>query len=306
MRNDIAQTVSGCDQCQSVRQAKPVETPFLYSSASRPLEAISVDLCKSKGRHFLVAADCFSGYPWVARLTSKTTRAVIAIMEKWFCKLGWPQRLGSDDGHQFRHEFEEWCAANHITFELSSARNPASNGLAEATVKRVKHLLEKIKGPSSFSRALLALRNTPLSNGRASPAQALFKQDLHMLGLPTVASAEPVLRVPTRRTAMLSDRVRWLVRPSACTLPQSSMVRVSGFFDPDAKRWSGQATVMKIRRHGTSVWLRTASGCILVCNQRFLKPLATTQPGKKKVAENSLGTKMVTRLRGKKMVATKS
>jgi hydroxymethylglutaryl-CoA reductase len=63
---------------------------------------------------------------------------------------------------------------------------------------------------------------------------------------------------------------------------------------------------MKIRRHGASVWLRTANGRILVQNQRFLKPLATTQPGKKMVAENSSGTKMVTRSRGKKMVLTKS
>jgi hypothetical protein len=112
MRSDIAQAVSGCDQCQTVCQAKPVKTPYLDRSASHPLEAVSVDLCKSKGLHFLVAVDRFSGYPWVARLTSKTTGAVIAIMEKWFCKFGWPQRLGSDGGPQFHHEFEEWCAAN--------------------------------------------------------------------------------------------------------------------------------------------------------------------------------------------------
>jgi hypothetical protein len=35
MRNDIAQAVSECDQCQTVRQAKPVETPFLDRSVSR-------------------------------------------------------------------------------------------------------------------------------------------------------------------------------------------------------------------------------------------------------------------------------
>jgi hypothetical protein len=68
------------------------------------------------------------------------------------------------------------------------------------------------------------------------------------------------------------------------------------------------ATVMKIRRHGASVWLRTANGRILVRNQCFLKQLAATQLGKKTVAENnnSSGTKMVTRSRGKKMVTTKS
>jgi hypothetical protein len=94
--------------------------------------------------------------------------------------------------------------------------------------------------------------------------------------------------------------------PSTClaTVQRGESVRV---FNPDAKRWSGQATVLKIRRHGASVWLRTANGRILVHNQRFLKPLATTQPGKKTVAENnSSGTKMVTRSRGKKMEVTKS
>jgi hypothetical protein len=37
----------------------------------------------------------------------------------------------------------------------------------------------------------------------------------------------------------------------------------------------------------------------------FLKPLATTPPGKKTVAENSSSTKMVTRSWGKKMEVTK-
>jgi hypothetical protein len=77
-------------------------------------------------------------------------------------------------------------------------------------------------------------------------------------------------------------------------------------YDPDAKRWSGRATVMKIRRHGASVWLRTANGRILVRNQRFLKPLATPQPPTKTMVEDSSGKKMVTRSMGKKMVSTKS
>jgi hypothetical protein len=50
-----------------------------------------------------------------------------------------------------------------------------------------------------------------------------------------------------------------------------------------------------------------ANGRILVRNQRFLKPLAATLPGKKTEAKSSsLGTKMVTRLQGKKMEVTKA
>jgi hypothetical protein len=41
-------------------------------------------------------------------------------------------------------------------------------------------------GHHCFFVALLALCNTPMSNGRASPAQAIFKQDLRVPGLPMV------------------------------------------------------------------------------------------------------------------------
>jgi hypothetical protein len=266
------------------------------------MEFLSADLCKSKGCHFLEVADCFSSYPWVARLTSKTTGAVIAIMEKWFNEFGWPQRLGSDGGPQFCHEFEEWCMTNTNTLELSSAWNPASNGLAEATVNRVKHLLEKTNGPSSFSRAMLALRNTPMANGRVLPAQALFREDLHVPGLPTVPSTEPASR--TGRT-VCAVRPGGQCGPSTrlATVQRGESVRV---YNPDAKRWSDHATVMMIRRHGASVWLRTANGRILVQNQRFLKPLAMPQPPTQTMVEDLSGTKMVTRSRGKKKVATKS
>ena len=266
MRNDIAQVVAQCDQCQTVRQAKPVEKPFLDRTVSAPMEAISCDLCESKGRHFLVVVDRFSGFPLVARLTTKTTGAVVGILEKWFNELGWPKRLGSDGGPQFRQDFEEWCSANSIAFELSSARNPASNGLAEAGVKRVKHLLEKIDGPSSFTRGLLALRNTPMSNGRPSPAQAFFTRDLRVPGLPTVPTAGPPT---TGRRVRVSE------------FQPGDKVRVN---NPDTKRWTDKATVMKIRRHGASVWLRMANGRVLVRNQRFLKPLdaAANQRGVKK------------------------
>jgi hypothetical protein len=216
-------------------------------------------------------------------------------------EFGWPQRLGSDGSRQFRQEFKEWCTANNITFKLSSARNLASNGLAEAAVKQVKHLLEKTDGPSLFSRAMLALHNTPLANSRVSPAQALFKQDLRMPGLPTVPSAKPASRTGHTVCAV---RPGGPCGPSTrlATVQHGESVRV---YNPDAKRWSSRATVMKIRRHGASVWLRTANGCILVRNQRFLKPLATPQPPNTMV-EDSSGTKMVTRSRGKKKVATKS
>jgi hypothetical protein len=123
-----------------------------------------------------------------------------------------------------------------------------------------------------------------------------------MPGLLTVTSAEPALR--TGRTVPA-------VRPGGQCGPSTRLAIVQRgesvrIYDPDAKRWSGRATGLKIRRHGASVWLRTANGHILVRNQRFLKPLATPQPPTKTMVEDSSGTRMVTRSRGEKKVATKS
>jgi len=223
MRNDIAQAVGACNECQTVRQAKPVERPPLNRAVRRPMVAVSADLCESKGRHFLVVIDRFSGFPLVARLQAKTTTAVVGILEKWFNEFGWPLNLGSDGGPQVRQDFEEWCAANSILFELSSAMNPTSNGLAEAGVKRVTHLLDKVDGPSSFFRGLLALRNTPMANGRPSPARAFLSRDLRVPGLPTAPSSDvyapkrPTLAFqpkrgagPTARTSLFrrGDKIR--------------------------------------------------------------------------------------------------
>jgi hypothetical protein len=147
-----------------------------------------VDLCKLRGRHFLVVVDRFSGYPWVARLTTKTTGAVIAIMEKWFCEFGWPQRLGSDRGPQFRHEFEEWCSANNIIFEFPLQGTRLQTVLLKPRSSESNTSWRRSMGLHHFF-VLLALRNTPMANGRVSPAQALFKQDLRVQGLPTVPAS---------------------------------------------------------------------------------------------------------------------
>ena len=105
-----------------------------------------------------------------------------------------------------------------------------------------------------------------MSNGRPSPAQAFFTRDLRVPGLPTVPTAGP----PTT-----GQRVR------VSEFQPGDKVRVN---NPDTKRWTDKATVMKIRRHGASVWLRMANGRVLVRNQRFLKPLdaAANQRGVKK------------------------
>ena len=66
-------------------------------------------------------------------------------LEDWFLEHGKPVDVRSDRGPQFRQEFNQWCEAQKINHQLSSAYNHQSNGHAEVAVREMKYLLEKSK-----------------------------------------------------------------------------------------------------------------------------------------------------------------
>ena len=171
MRRDVVNLVTCCQDCVSHLPSKP-KTPIQQTTASRPFEAVSVDLAQYKGQHYLVVVDRYSGWINAARLTNLETSAVIRIMTDWHCDYGWPQFLRSDGGSQFRTEFTAWCETNGVKHEKSSPENHKSNGHAEQAVKTVKKLLAKVDGNwSNFRKALHEWRNTPRASDGLSPAQ---------------------------------------------------------------------------------------------------------------------------------------
>ena len=129
-----------------------------------------------KGVSYLVLVDRFTGWPLVKRLTKLDTGAIINVLEEWFFEYGKPVRLRSDNGPQFRSEFQDWCKKMDIVSELSSSYNHQANGAAECAVREMKKLLEKTdQNWNRFRRALREYRNTPRFDG-LSPAQWLFGQ----------------------------------------------------------------------------------------------------------------------------------
>ena len=124
--------------------------PCIQTKASRPFEAVSVDLGQLDGVHYLIGADRFSGWPMVAKLTKLETSAITNVLTDWFVDVGKPLRLRSDGGPQFRSEFADWCQEQGIEHELASPDHHESNGHAESAVKAMKHLLAK-KSPGEPS-----------------------------------------------------------------------------------------------------------------------------------------------------------
>ena len=107
----------------------------------------------------------------MSQLRKLETSAITKVFEEWFCEYGRPLTLRTDNGPQFRSEFDEWCTKMGIVHEKSSPEHHESNGHAECAVKEMKKLLEKTGSWTKFRPALLEWRNTPRVSDGFSPAQ---------------------------------------------------------------------------------------------------------------------------------------
>ena len=178
MQNDIRNAIETCAACRrkspKLQREKANKEHRRHISHMHPMSDVGVDLFEAAGRHYLIMVDRYSGFPFIHKLNSLSTTAITNKMQSWMYLEGTPLRLRSDGGPQFRGPFQDWCQTMGITHELASPYNPESNGLAEAAVKNVKHLLLKcIEEEENFEEALATWRSTPKADG-PSPA-ALFR-----------------------------------------------------------------------------------------------------------------------------------
>ena len=126
---------------------------LIPTQASFPMETLGIDLFHLEGLSYLCMVDKSSGYPFVHKLKTLNTRAIIKQLTLWFWEFGFPKNIRSDGGPQFR-----------------------SDGLAEAAAKQMKFLLKKTgSAEDKFRPALLAWRNMPRADGY-SPTQMFFGQ----------------------------------------------------------------------------------------------------------------------------------
>ena len=104
----------------------------------------------------------------------------IASLKELFAEHGIPEVIRSDNSPQFAsHLFTEFMKEWNIDHELSSPRNPRSNGQAESAVKIVKGLLARAKYSGQDPHlALLAYRSTPVDAQLHSPAELLYQRTI--------------------------------------------------------------------------------------------------------------------------------
>ena len=271
MKRDIQNVVDRCLQCQRIRQSRQAEK-HIKTEATRPWEKVSSDLFHFEGRDFAIVADYWSGYPFVFKLTTLNTKAIVSKLFELFCAQGFPVRLRHDDGPQYRSEFVAWCDKYHIKHELSSAYHPASNGHAEASVKQMKNLLEKYGGKwEEFILALLEWRNTPRATDGKSPAQMFFGARQRTL-VPCLPSAYD--RIPDPEVPRKSPKTKEIT----CEFESFKVGDWVLLQHPKTKRFSERVEIVESRPLERSYRVRTEDGVIKLRNRRYLRKSPIADP----------------------------
>ena len=186
MKNDVTNFIMSCDACQTLQKSKPFKssTENVLKGAF-PMDATSVDLFDAIGCKFMVTVDRYTGYMFVDKLKGLSSGDIIDKLQNIFLEYGYPRSIRTDEGPQFRSEFDTYCQNAGIIHEVSSRYYPQSNGHAESAVEEAKKLIIKLGYGEKFQRGLLDWRNTPLSDGRPAPSKSMFGRMLRH-NLPTV------------------------------------------------------------------------------------------------------------------------
>ena len=256
MNNDITLMVEACRQCQKHLPSLP-RSNDIEDKGNYPMEKVDIDLLDFRGQQWLVMVDRFSGWPFACKTQSTTTEKITTILDEWFLTWGYPRRIKSDNGPQFRDQFKQYCSLRDIECVTSSPYNHESNGCAEAAVKNVKRLLEKCSDEgSNFKLALMEFRNSPRNSSNKSPAQEFLGRRLKSI-------------LPTLPEQQISDTDSKLEADSNNNLHIGDTVLIQ---DPISKKWTYTGEIVESAGFADrSFLIRTEQGSHIRRNIRFLK-----------------------------------
>ena len=166
---------------------------------------------------------------------------------------GLPDEIASDGGPQFGAEFGKWCQNRGILTRLSSAYNPASNGLAEASVKSTKHLLMKcLESGQNYRQALSEWRALPRADGFSPAEMFLGRRPRGILPALHNRNRHVDLREAAASRQRTTDIVREQHDEHAHSLSPLKVGEAVLVQNPKSKRWHRGGKIYSIRDNGQS------------------------------------------------------
>ena len=185
MSRDCMLHIRECETCQKQDKATPKPSPMQIREASSvPFENISIDLvgpfptAVGGFKYLLTAVDLATRWPEAIPLRTTTAKVITKSLMSIFSQCGFPARITTDNGPQFKGEFfKKWTKHQGIQHVFSSPYHPQGNGVGERLHRTLNAMIAKMtdkKGnwASTIPMALYFLRSTPCSATGTSPFMA--------------------------------------------------------------------------------------------------------------------------------------
>jgi hypothetical protein len=130
------------------------------------------DYLEFGANEYVILVDAFSGWTELYAMRNRRPSELARVMRLYMIRNGVPRTFHADQGSAFEaKEFQEFCAKWGTKFSDNSPKYPRGNGIAEAHVKKAKHILATAADDDELAMALLAMMQTPMTMGGPSPAQ---------------------------------------------------------------------------------------------------------------------------------------
>ena len=284
--NDIDNIILSCQLCQDHLPCHPNEPLIQKPKPLQPFQEIAVDYCTYSGQQFLIIADCFTDWTEIIPMGQNAlTHRLITALRQTFCRTAVPDTLWSDGGPQFTaNAFMIFATQWRFTHRISPPRYPQSNGKIEATVKSMKKILaaswdHRHLNEDKLCCALLQYHNTPSHKDGLSPAKKLFGHPIQDT-LPThrrsfASEWEKGTQEAEQQVTETLEHSKTFYNIHARSLPDIRIVSPVALQSQQTNLWDVYGTVVAIGPH-RRYYVKTHSGCVLVCNIRTLPTMPHT------------------------------
>ncbi len=172
LRNEARSRVQKCGDCLKCMPAQRREPMLSFTVPDSPGQVIHADYFEWAARDYLILVDGMSG--WTEAFTMRNMRPaeLKRAVRAYMMRNGVPEVFHTDQGSTFEsREFQEFCQQWSIRFSDNSAKYPRGNAIAEAHVKKMKHVIMTAKDDDDLARAVLAMMQTPVAPGQPSPSE---------------------------------------------------------------------------------------------------------------------------------------
>ena len=266
---DIEKLIQGCSVCLEFSRSEQKESMIGHTVPSGPWQEVGTDLFELDGVCYLITADYYSKMPFIRRITSESSRAVIAKLKTLFSEHGIPEKVYSDGGPCYSSsEFVKFAESWGFRHIMSSPRYPQSNGFIERTIQTVKNIMRKAKTINvDAEMALLCARTTPVDSQIGSPAELLYNR-VTRSNLPVRIKGNDLIVERLQERQLKQEEY---YNRGSKDLPELYIGQTVGLQDVKSLRWNKAKVVEK--QDPRSYVVETKNGSYLRRNRRHLKDL---------------------------------